>query len=409
MLDNEIKKLLQELKMDNLIDTLEGNPQKTEADKPEVVEEVVLKEPEIAKESNHEAIQEPYEEEFSYHQQELNQEEPRKPVNNPLPHYVVHKAPTFSFSGAKMLLALTCAILAPAAYMLWHTPNEDTTTDATANYVAYNDSEDSEAPEAEDAQPEISEEPPVPLTFAQQREANAASWARQIVDINVNIGQNVHVLWDLLRRRKEELDVVTTKLTDLLTDNAQFRQDLYFKTANSLLSRYQAIDARYSVEIADQMRQIASQVKKRKDKRLTSAYAAMLAELGCQTYSSRQIQIVQQLVAQELKCKEALLAVDASKSLAELEYNLRLADQTFMDAKQNELVQIFQEDQPYQAMLSQKCIEGIDRLLVEENAATCTADARVLLEGMLAESGISQSEGDKYMQRFDALANQITP
>lgn len=291
---------------------------------------------------------------------------------------------------SKVLLAIACAVLAPAGYMAWQTPENQ-----ASSYIAYNDQTDEDEKNAQ------IEEPPAP-SLEQDREALAASWAKQIVDINVEEGQNVQVLWDMLRRRREDLEGTTRELSELLTNNAKHRQDFYAQTASVLLSRYQAIDARYSVEVANQINAIYAQIQEAQNPDLARAYAEMLGELGAESYSTHQIQIAKQLLQHEAMCQKALLNIEASNSLPELDYNLRLAKQVVEVIKTNGLLQTFHEGQEYQNQMVQACKETLNKMLDNENQSFFAADSQELVEGMLADLGVEADEIQAYMDKLNA-------
>lgn len=300
-------------------------------------------------------------------------------------HHPHQNTPARRFSGSKVLLAIACAVLAPVGYMAWQAPaNEEN------RYIAYT--------EAEDA-------PEMPL----DREAVAASWAKQIVDIDVEEGQNVQVLWDMLRRRKEDLEGTTAEIAELLTNNAKQRQDFYAQTASVLLSRYQAIDARYSVEIANQINAIYAEIKEANNPDLTRAWAEMLGELGAESYSTHQIQIAKQLMQHEAMCQKALLNIGASKSLPELDYNLRLAKQVAEVMKTNGLLQTFHEGQEYQNQMVQVCKETLDRMLDGENQLFLVDDSQELVMGMLADLGMEPDEIQVYTDKLNVSPESSTP
>lgn len=364
MLDEEIKKLLNEIKMNDPKKHLEGNAS-------------CGKDPSA----------------FAH---DMLEDEQNKPKKHPEQQYKNENGPKSHVGRTKVLLAIACAVLAPAGYMAWQTPENQ-----ESSYIAYN------APDAADddvelePQEQVNQEPE--LLLQQEREAVAAAWAKEIVDISVEDGRNVQVLWDMLRRRREDLEETTRELSDLLTNNAKHRQDFYAQTASVLLSRYQAIDARYSVEVANQINAIYAQIKEANNPHLTQAWAEMLGELGAESYSTHQIQIAKQLLKHEEMCQKALLNLEASKNLPELEYNLRLASQLVHVIETNGLLQTFHEGREYQNMMSQKCKETLDRILVKENASTLNSDSIVLVQGMLADVGLELDEIQKYTDKLNAL------
>jgi hypothetical protein len=177
-----------------------------------------------------------------------------------------------SYSPLKTLFVIIAITVLPAAFMCTqYVP-------PAQNYIAYNDYE-----------PDLQKE----------REESAAAWAREVVRMNPEVGEGVHTLWDMLRWRKEDLEEVTKQLSNLLYDNARLKEDFYRKNAEALLSRYRAIDARHSVQVADQIHALYEEVKKEKNAELTRAYASMLGELGAESYSYQKTQDAKGILEEE--------------------------------------------------------------------------------------------------------------
>ncbi|MBS0634567.1 MAG: hypothetical protein JSR37_03795 [Verrucomicrobia bacterium] len=280
-------------------------------------------------------------------------------------------------SAYPILLILICLTLAPSGYMLVNGTDDEQET-------------------------EVAAVPPPP-----GREELAASWAREIVSLDPDEGQSVHLLWDMLRRRKEDLENISLELSTLLNDNARFRQDFYGQAATVLLSRYQALDARHSVEIANQINTIYKEV--RGDPELTIAYAEMLGELGAESYSTHQIQIAKEILHQENLCQRALSGVEKSNTLSDLEYNIELAGHVIQQAQENGIMQTFHSDGEYELTLVQKCKDALDKLLVQDNCPSFTAETRALIQRVLSRAGAPDSDVTYYLKKFDSLIKPVEP
>lgn len=355
MLDEDIKKLLNDLKMDNLVDELEQAKPIEEVELPPPVQHI-------------EAEASPKKAPFSY---------------RPL-------------AIGALLLAIA---VGPSAYFLGRTPTtpvpQQPATQAAEAMIAYNDDQDDGDYDDESNDPFF------------ERKEYAASWATQIAQIDRNVGKNVHLLWDMLKRRKADLEDVVEELSDLLYDNAVIRQDFYGQNANVLLSRYQALDARHSVEIANQINAVYAQVKQRDNQDLSQAYAEMLGELGADSFTTYQVQIAKQLVEQEKNFEQAIQALTKSNNLPELVANLRVVEKVLTAIQTNGLMQTFAQVEQFQKMLAPSCKEALDRVVFKsQGIAPYSPDARALLEDILANIGASNEEAQKYLQHFDAQAEQ---
>ena len=233
----------------------------------------------------------------------------------------------------------------------------------------------------------------------EEREQVAASWAKKVIELDEGSASSVHLLWDTLRRRKAELEDLTEKLSDLLYDNAMFRQDFYQQNAQVLLSRYQAIDARFSIEVANQLNALYARVKGVDKPELSRAYAEMLGELGAEGFTTHQVQIAKELVQQDAACERALYAIAASENLEELEFSLRSAEKVIEGCKNNGLLIVFNQADSYTKLLKEIGRERLDNLLVED----VPANSKGQLTAILQMIGAGSHDSEKYIKRFEGL------
>lgn len=260
-----------------------------------------------------------------------------------------------------------------------------------------------EAPPQENDEEEL--EPDVEDEF-KAKERAAALWAQEIVKINPAVGKNVHLIWDMLKRRKADLEDVADELWELLTENATFREDFYGQNATLLLSRYQALDARHSTTIANQINATYAQIERLNNSDLKKAYSEMLGELSCEMYTTYQFQIAKQQIMCEMQFDSLLSNVVASKNLASLDMNLALAEQMLHDLKNDGLTQTFSSLDKYQERLAACGFESINHLLFDSTPEAFSAESRASLESILTRLGATSQEKQRCLQQLDQLADE---
>lgn len=216
------------------------------------------------------------------------------------------------------------------------------------------------------------------------------------------------ILHETLAKRKEELEAVSDALSTLLYENAEFTKDFYGQSASVLLSRYQAIDARYSVEIGNIVDLLFAEVKKQNNPELYLQYAKVLQELGADRYSTHHVQIAKELIGQEELFQKSLAHIDESRDFSELAYNVRLAKQLVEAAKTNGLMQTFHEGESFVQELTQRALVVLERLLMPINSAQFTPDARQQLLEIMSLIPLAPDECEFYKDRFDHSVEGMT-
>lgn len=233
------------------------------------------------------------------------------------------------------------------------------------------------------------------------REEVAATWAAKMVQLEPAMKGEVHELWDLLRQRKDDLELSATELSNILFDNARRRQDFYSKEAEVLLSRYQAVDARHSVKVANCINSIYVIIQKKHDPELNQAYAEMLGELGAESYSTHQVQISKELILQEMKYNIALQTVIESQTLKELQDNLQKAKARLAEFATNGVMQTFSQVEVYQKQLAPSVKAGLDAIFyVSPKEGMFDPQEAAILQELLQVMNASENEQTKYFEQF---------
>lgn len=239
------------------------------------------------------------------------------------------------------------------------------------------------------------------------REEVAATWAAKMVQLEPEMKGQVHELWDLLRQRKDDLDMSAQELSNLLFDNARRRQDFYSKEAEVLLSRYQAVDARHSVKVANCINSIYVMIQKKHDPELNQAYAEMLGELGAESFSTHQVQISKELILQEMKYNLALQTVIESQSLKELQENLQKAKARLSEFATNGVMQTFSQVEVYQKQLAPSVKAGLDAIFyVSPKEGMFDPQEATILQELLQVMNASESDQKKYFEQFQRYAKK---
>jgi hypothetical protein len=243
-----------------------------------------------------------------------------------------------------------------------------------------------------------------------EREMVAASWARHIVEIDPQVARSVQQLWEMLTRRKSDLEDIAQELTSLLNDNAYFREDFVNQNATVLLARYQAMDARHSMSIANKINAISCFVHDRNNPDLSLAYSEMLAELGCESFTTHQVQIAKELVRQDDAFDQALQKVNESIDLLALAQSVNSIARMMQGLEDNGLFQTFSRIEEYQERLRSAARESLDRLLSTNLAPNvCSPEGRSLLESILLNSDIRDADCQKYIEKFESKALESKP
>jgi hypothetical protein len=352
-MDEEIKKLLIELKMEGLLQSYEAE----------------LKEP--AK---------PVQEKKNICIEELA---PQKPVE---------AAPTLSapkkrFTPSRSMVAVTILIglLVTAGAVAWRQSDPPAELQADAPPAAVQEA-------AED-------DPYLESTLAK------ASWAQEIDKKDAALGSSMRVLWQLLRDRKEDLDEIADDLVSLLNDNALIRQDFCGKEAAVLLSRYSSLDGRYSFEISNQISLLKAMVDKAQDSGLDQTFREMLNELGCQTYMRYQYDIVGELVDDEMEWREVMDDTREAASILNLHHSVVQARKILDKMKKNGFTAAFFDLDAFRKQLSTEVEKSLDQLLLERDGSIPdTSENRALLEFVLDESGVSMDNREHFLRQFDSVA-----
>jgi len=239
------------------------------------------------------------------------------------------------------------------------------------------------------------------------REEAAASWAKKMVEIEPDMGHDVHELWDLLRQRKDDLEDTASELSNLLFDNARRRQDFISKEVQVFLSRYQAVDTRHSVKIANSINAIYALIQKKHDPDLNQAYAEMLGELGAEMYSTHQLQISKEILLQEMRYNRALQTVREATSLKELHAGQLTAKVRLKEIESNGVMQTFSQVDFYEKQLIPCVKEGLNNLffLAPKDEMFDPQDS-ALLEALLQTIKADESEQKKYFEQFQRYMKQ---
>ena len=237
MLDEDVKKMLKELNMNELIEEFEDKKglEEKECITPDLEDilqnkiESQIREPEIPVFTSH--------------------EEPEPKIER-----VYYRSRALSF----VLLVM----LGPAVYMYWNAPEDDGQI----------------------------------ISVEQEREQSAAYWANEIAKINLDAGRSVQGLWQLLGNRKAELKELSDQMSQIISSNTAFRQEFFKEDLQALFTKYQAIDARHSVEIGDEINALYGELSAYNNPDIMHAFAQMLIELGTENYTNRQVEIANEIL-----------------------------------------------------------------------------------------------------------------
>ncbi|MBS0654363.1 MAG: hypothetical protein JSR46_01170 [Verrucomicrobia bacterium] len=357
-MDEEIKKLLIELKMEGLLQSYEAEPKAPEK---------LLQEEKIS-------IQKPV-------------EAAPAPSTPPAPKKRI------LFSRTVAVVAILTGVLITAGAVAWKQSDPPV--------------ELREAPIA-DVQEAADDDPYLESTLVK------ASWAKEIDKKDATLGRSMRVLWQLLHDRKEDLDAIADDLSACLSDNALVRQDFCSKEADVLLSRYSSLDGRYAFEISNQISILKAMVDKAEGSGLDQAYREMLNELGCQTYMRYQYDIVGELVDDEMEWREEIADIQEAVSILDLHHSVVRLRKIVDKMKKNGFTAAFFDLDAFRKQLSTEVEQSLDQLLSKRDGSIPdSSENRALLESLLDESGISSDNREHFLRQFDLVAglpkNHIVP
>lgn len=222
----------------------------------------------------------------------------------------------------------------------------------------------------------------------------------KIAAMNRDCGQGVQILLKMVTRRQEELVDIANQISKTLEDNAERQQDFSLQEASTLLSRYQATNARFAFEIANQIYLVQSLIQKQASPLLSQYFNEFLAEYGFETYTNYQLQVVKQLIKQEDEYKKYLEEISASKSLAELSEKLKNAKESFSILEKNGFAQTFLQLELLKQEIDPSTQRALEKIFQEGNIQP-GSDAEALLDTILAEAALSLEDRKKWQSKID--------
>ncbi len=231
----------------------------------------------------------------------------------------------------------------------------------------------------------------------------ARAWAQKINSLDPEIAKSVQVLWNMLERREGTLNGITDELSDLLYDNARVQQDFLPQQASILLSRYQSMNARLAFDISNQIYLIEALVKKSDNVKLVQAFNEFLAELGCQSFASFQMQITRQLVQQEEAFKAYVEDIADSNNLQELQESLTTAQEALIVLEKNGYAQTFLQLGVLKEEIAPAVVEAL--LHISEGGSDAELAARCILD----QCEIEPAQKEELLARFRNNAPQNEP
>lgn len=363
MLDEDLKKILRDMKLDDMIEELENGPvvKQEEPKEPEVVAP-----PPVDLKILHDEI-----DTLAEQLQQQTAQVVEAPKHEVLNTHMPHKA---MFMGI-------IAILSGIVCFLYFKPVQQPLVITESNaLIARADEED----EAENEN---------------KTHRKAIAWAKKINGINAEVGKSVQVLWNMLDRRREQLSEIADQISDILYQNADRQMDYSIQETSTLLARYQSMNARYNFDIANQIYLIESMIQKMTKPLLLQYFHELLAELGCETYTSYQVQVVKLIVKQEEAYKDSLVRLEKSATLSELAENVQTAKESLQVLEQNGYAQTFSQLAVLKGEMAPSVQAALTRIF-EDKEFVFGADSEALLEQIMANCELELSEREQWRQEL---------
>lgn len=235
----------------------------------------------------------------------------------------------------------------------------------------------------------------------------SVEWAAKINQINADVGRSVQALWNMLGRRRGDLEEVANELSNLLYANAERQLDFCAQESMTLLSRYQAMNARYTLDIANQIRLINDLISKTEDPILVQSFNELVAEFGCENYATEQVYIVKHILSMEADYKQILAKLATSTSILEIRQHVKSAMQTFSEMKRNGYAETFLELGLLQQELAPSVESALENFLQAvhgvSDASLSSPETYALLETILDDAGIQEGPKVYWLGQFQKL------
>jgi hypothetical protein len=234
----------------------------------------------------------------------------------------------------------------------------------------------------------------------------SVEWAAKINQMNSEVGKSVQLLWNMLDRRQEDLQSAAEELSDLLYDNAERQRDFCAQESITLLSRYQAINARYTLDIANQIRLINDLINKSDSPILAQSFNEFVGELGCENYTTEQIYIIKNVLKMEADYKETLAKLATSSTLLEIRQNVKFAMQAIAEMRRNGYAQTFLELGMLQQGLAPSVEVALENFIQGMHAvddASLSAETHALLETILDDAALQEDSKIYWLKQFQKL------
>jgi len=235
--------------------------------------------------------------------------------------------------------------------------------------------------------------------------ALALAWADKINQLDPDLGKSVQILWNMLERRQEELSDLSEEIADLLYDNAKTQIDLYAQEISVLFSRYQVVNARYALGIAQQMHAIDQMAKKNKEPLVSQYVQELFSALDCDVYANYRVSFVKDLVQKEDVLKQVLQALTKSETFAQIEQELLQVKEVFKNLEKDGVSQVFSQLVLLQQEISEAVQQALSRCF-QNDQVTTNRETEALLDAILQESGLDEERKIYWKNEYQKLVEK---